>query len=171
MCPLAASISIHLHKRVDKMQHSINVKWFEEIIALRKTECDKRLKEVICNAAVEAGENRPEKVRPAVADDEWLRGRHIALDLPPVPGHAGISTRVLWGVKGADLYMQLTTDNLKYAKAAILASEPSERRRSKKVPADDQQEVERMRRRPGRLRKAREQPLAAEQQSEADMEP
>ena len=161
---------LYLHKRAGKMQHSINVKWFEEIIALRKTECDKRLKEVICNAAVEAGENPPEKVRAAVEDDEWLCGRHVALDLPPVPGHAGISTRVLWGVKGADLYMQLTTDNLKYVKAAILASEPSERRRSKKPRADDQPEAERMPRRPGRPRRPREQPQAEEQRSDADME-
>ena len=153
---------LYLHKRADKMQHSINVKWFEEIIALRKTDCDKRLKQVICNAAVEAGENPPEKVRAAVADDEWLCGRHVALDLPP----AGISTRVLRGVKGAELYMQLTTDNLKYVKAAILASEPSERRRSKKAPADDQQEAERMPRRPGRPRRSREQPQAEEHQSD-----
>ena len=161
---------LYLHKRADKLQHSINVKWFDEILALRKTECDKRLKEVICSAAVEAGETPPEKVRAAVADDEWLCGRHLALDLPPVPGHPGLSARVLWGVKGADLYMQLTTDNLKYVKAAILASEPSERRQSKKAPADDRQGPERMPRRPGRPRRAREQPQAEEHQADANME-
>ena len=132
--------SLYLHKHRGKPTHTINTKWFEQMMQLRKEACDKRLKEVISNAAMDAGEAPPDKVRCASADDAWLCGRVVTVQLPPLAGEAqGRSAKVLWGVKGQELYMELSKGNLEYVRQAIRESSPVGRKKAAKVEARNEQ--------------------------------
>ena len=50
----------------------------------------------------------------------------VYLDLPIVEDMPGRRVQVLWGVKGTELQMELSPDNLEYIRVAIMNSPPVE---------------------------------------------
>ncbi|CAE7278616.1 unnamed protein product [Symbiodinium sp. CCMP2456] len=111
-------------------EHNINRQWFRTMEELRKAACQESLKRVIVQAAEAEGTPVPPKIRPATQQDEYLAGRTVQVTGPAVHNdseelvHEEHQMVMLWGIKGADLWIELTEANLGYIRLAILHSPP-----------------------------------------------
>ncbi|CAE7357935.1 unnamed protein product [Symbiodinium sp. CCMP2592] len=109
-------------------EHNINRQWFSTVAELRKEACQESLKRVIKEAAEAEGTPIPQKIRAATQQDEYLAGRTVQVLAPAVQNadgdevHAEHQMRMLWGIKGEQLWVELTTENLNYVRLAILHS-------------------------------------------------
>ena len=123
LCRFATGSFLRLRRKGEKPKHTLRVRFFPETKALRSQACNRALQEFLWRAADEAGAARPEKIRPAREEDEYIVKRSIVLSMPDVGGHGPLPIRFLWGVK-SDLYMELSVANLNYIKVAIKESPP-----------------------------------------------
>ena len=143
---------LNLHAGGKKPKNSINVEWFQTMVDLRRQACNESLKRLIVQAAEASGGKVPEKIRPATQADEFLAGRFVTVQAPPVKDPEnpdaepvdGPQPRLLWKLKTPDVWMELTPENLEYAKKAILGS-----------PAWEQPVSARAKGSPGRKRRRR----------------
>ena len=107
----------------------MNVQWFQKTTQLRREACDAAVKKMILEN-VPANMQPPAKIRRAIQQDEFLVGRSILVNMPALSDEwPERAIRFLWGVKGTDLFMELTVDNLSYVRQAIMISpkvEPKE---------------------------------------------
>ncbi|CAE7256773.1 unnamed protein product [Symbiodinium sp. CCMP2592] len=109
-------------------EHNINRQWFSTVAELRKEACQESLKRVIKEAAEAEGTPIPQKIRAATQQDEYLAGRTVQVLAPAVQNadgdevHAEHQMTMLWGIKGEQLWVELTTENLNYVRLAILHS-------------------------------------------------
>eukprot|EP00439_Symbiodinium_sp_Y106_P081249 s52_g20.t1 len=130
---------MNLHTKAKKPLNNINVAWFEEMKTLRQQACDSAVKKVILEAAEAEGKPPPAKIRAAQAEDEFLVGGSVVLDVPDIYNkdnedevvEPGRQLRVLWGVKG-EIWVELTEANLRYVRQAIRHSTPFVQQRSKR---------------------------------------
>ena len=110
-------------------EHNINRQWFHTMAELRREACQESLKRVIVQAACAEGNPPPQKIRVAMQQDEYLAGRIVQIKAPAVVDRAGQlrheehQLQVLWGIKGLDIWIELTEPNLQYIRLAILHSE------------------------------------------------
>ena len=112
---------MHL-KRARHETHSINVQFFEDATELRWKACNEAVRNMIVSNAEADGQEPPQKIRPAVQQDEWLVDRTVTLHLPAVsPEVPARNINFLWAVKGV-LHMELTSENLEYVRHAIMNS-------------------------------------------------
>ena len=124
--------SLNLHKKGTKRKpHNINCVWFHDMAERRRSACNAALRAVVVEAAAEGQAAAPKKFRPATDADQWLAGRTVIVDAPAIheDGQCKADARhikMLWGVKGHDLWVELTKANLEYARAAIKVSPPYE---------------------------------------------
>ena len=143
---------LNLHAGGKKPKNSINVEWFQTMTDLRRQACNDSLKKLIVQAAEASGGKVPEKIRPATQADEFLAGRFVTVQAPPYKDPEnpdaeavdGPQLRLLWKLKTPDVWMELTLENLEYAKKAILGS-----------PAWEQPVSARAKHSPGRKRRRR----------------
>lgn len=119
-----------LHNK--KEQHTMNVQWFQDTTQLRREACDAAVKRLILEN-VPANTEPPAKIRRAIQQDEYMVGRSILVNMPAISdGWPERAIRFLWGVKGSDLFMELTAENFSYIRQAIMASPKVE---PKEIPA------------------------------------
>eukprot|EP00439_Symbiodinium_sp_Y106_P024521 s8377_g3.t1 len=110
-------------------EHNINRQWFHIMAELRREACQESLKRVIVQAAESEGNPPPQKIRLAMQQDEYLAGRIVQIKAPAVVDKAGQlrheehQLQVLWGIKGLDIWIELTEANMQYIRLAILHSE------------------------------------------------
>ena len=136
---------LNLHSSGGRPLNSINVAWFDEIKKLRVQACDQAIRKVIEDGAEAEGSKKPDKIRKATQEDEFVAGRTVTIEVPPVECDGAVveparSLRVLWGIRG-DVWVELSTENLSYIRHAILNSPPFEQpvtKRSKFVVKDGQ---------------------------------
>ncbi|CAE7205345.1 unnamed protein product [Symbiodinium sp. CCMP2592] len=122
--------SLNLFSGSKKPKNSINVHWFQTMTDLRRQACNDSLKKLIVQAAEASGGKVPEKIRPATQADEFLAGRFVTVQAPPYKDPEnpdaeevdGPQLKLLWKLKTPDVWMELTFENLEYAKKAILGS-------------------------------------------------
>ena len=106
-------------------EHNINVVWFHRMAELRRGACQECLTKVILSAAEAEGVPAPKKIRLATQQDEYLAGRTVKVQAPRVETqdgevvHDGLQLQMLWGIKGADLWVEPTEENLHYIRLAI----------------------------------------------------
>eukprot|EP00439_Symbiodinium_sp_Y106_P061854 s1534_g9.t1 len=121
-------------------EHNINVQWFHTMVELRRGACQESLSKVILQAAEAEGTPAPKKIRQATQQDEYLAGRTVKVQAPCVESqdgevvHDGLQMQMLWGIKGADLWVELTEANLQYVRLAIQHSPsftPPEKKRAR----------------------------------------
>ena len=160
LCRFTTGSCMQMKKKRQQPKHNIHVRFFPDMKARRKEACDEALKDFLCRAAEDAGAARPEKIRYAREEDEWIVQRSIVVNMPFVEGHGPAAIRFLWGVK-SPLYMELSVPNLKYIKAAIRQS-PTVVRAKAKATA--------LRRPVGRPRKSRQEPRAPSSDGEPPVE-
>ena len=147
---------------------NINVAWFHEIHQLRREGCNAALKKVMLESQDEQHHlNTPDdKIRAATEQDQWVAGRMISVSLPEVKGDDGATiaerrdVRLLWGIRGADIWMELSDANLYYIRTAIRASKPQDADAKRKAPSTE----------PGRKkrRKLKRRPSADAEQKQAE---
>ena len=119
--------AMNLHQQ--RPINSINVQWFITMQELRRQACNEALKRVIVQAAEAEGSKIPEKIRPARQEDEFIAGRTVIVTPPAIEGSddeavAPQQLRLLWVLKSADIWVELTIPNMEYVKRAILKSPP-----------------------------------------------
>ncbi|CAJ1370872.1 unnamed protein product [Effrenium voratum] len=89
-------------------------------------EASKEAVKRVLDAEVEeqdAGKPKPKRRRIVRADDKHLGPEWITVHLPPLGEFHAIDVRILWSVKGADLWVELNSDVLEYIRQAILESQ------------------------------------------------
>ena len=158
---------LNLHSSGSRPLNTINVVWFDEIKSLRVQACNQAIRKVIEDGAEAEGSKKPEKIRKATQEDEFVAGRTVTIEAPPVVRDGAVVEparllRVLWGIRG-DLWIELSTENLSYIRHAILNSAPYEQvitKRSKFVAKDGQS--------PRRRRKRGRKPNALQQRDSND---
>ncbi|OLQ00277.1 hypothetical protein AK812_SmicGene17089 [Symbiodinium microadriaticum] len=119
--------AMNLHQQ--RPINSINVQWFITMQELRRQACNEALKRVIVQAAEAEGSKIPEKIRPARQEDEFIAGRTVIVTPPAIEGSddeavAPQQLRLLWVLKSAEIWVELTIPNMEYVKRAILKSPP-----------------------------------------------
>ena len=160
---------LNLYSSGSRPLNTINVVWFDEVKSLRVQACNQAIRKVIEDGAEAEGSKKPEKIRKATQEDEFVAGRIVTIEVPPVEQDGAVveparSLRVLWGIRG-DLWIELTAENLSYIRHAILNSAPFEQpvtKRSKFVAKDGQS--------PRRKRKRGRKPNAMHQGNSDDDE-
>eukprot|EP00439_Symbiodinium_sp_Y106_P047006 s2541_g6.t1 len=147
--------ALQAHCNSRRPLHNINVQWFVTMEELRKQACDDALKRVIVQAAEAEGSEIPKNIRPARQEDEFIAGRSVLVTAPAIEGSDDDppQIRLLWTLKTADIWMELTTDNMEYMKKAIRESPPWQQPVSKRAKAQNVSPKKRRKRGPKPKRK------------------
>ena len=130
LCHLVLGQSMQRHSK--KSQVTLKRKWFQEMAHSRRKECQNALNHQIAENAKESGHEPPKKIRLVRADDAYLVGESVLVQQGPVEDgekvYGGRNLRILWLNKTADLWVEMTKDNVEYMIAAIRTSPPEEPR-------------------------------------------
>ena len=131
---LVTGKSLQLHSKSDK--RNINVKLFQEWASLRQCACDAALRKVIEDGHVQEGSEVPKKIRHAREEDAYLVGRSVIIQTPEFTAadgtvYPGKPIRVLWQIKGVDIWIELNLENVKHTLEAIRASPPEPPKQAK----------------------------------------
>ena len=153
---------LNLYASGKKPLNNINVELFHELASLRLQACNLALKKVMEQAAESEGVPLPSKIRPATAQDAFVAGQTVVIQAPAVLNEAGDeiepeqSIRMLWGVRGHDLWMESTEDVIRYFVAAVTHSKPYEQPVSKRAKGKGAASPKKRRRRGPKPKHARE---------------
>ena len=127
LCQLVTGRSLQRHKTKDKV--TMNVEWFGQMQSLRLAACQSSLNRQMIENAEQSNQEPPKKFRHVRADDQYLVGDSVLVQVPDVTDQeevqAGRPLRMLWINKSADLWIEQTTENLAYITAAIRSSPPA----------------------------------------------
>ena len=131
---LVTGKSLQLHSKSDK--RNINVKLFQEWATLRQSACDAALRKVIEDGHVQEGSEVPKKIRHAREEDAYLVGRSVIIQTPEFTDAQGAvhprkPIRVLWQIKGVDIWIELNLENLQHTLEALRASPPETPKQAK----------------------------------------
>ncbi len=128
LCQLVTGRSMQRHKTKDKV--TMNVEWFGQMQALRLAACQSALNRQMTENAEQSNQEPPKKFRHVRADDQYLVGDSVLVQVPDVTdqqeAQGGRQLRMLWLNKSADLWIEQTHENLVYIIDAIRASPPAQ---------------------------------------------
>lgn len=120
LCSLVLGRSMQWHSRRDKV--TLRCQWFQDMADARRQSCQQALNHQIAENARESGHERPTNMRPVRSDDAYLVGDSVVVQVPAVGDLPSRHMRLLWICKSADLWVELSKDNIEYVAAAIKAS-------------------------------------------------
>ena len=126
--------SLQLHSKSDK--RNINVKLFQEWSYLRQCACDAALRKVIEDGHLQEGSEVPKKIRHAREEDAYLVGRSVIIQTPEFTDangtvHPRKPIRVLWQIKGVDIWIELNLENVQHTLEALRVSQPEPPKQAK----------------------------------------
>jgi len=128
LCHLVLGQSMQRHSK--KTVVTLKRKWFQEMGQATRKECQNALNHQIAENARESGHEPPKKIRLVRANDAYLVGDSVLVHQGPVVDgektYGGRNLRILWLNKAADLWVEMTKDNVEYIIAAIRTSPPEE---------------------------------------------
>ncbi|CAE7472204.1 unnamed protein product [Symbiodinium sp. KB8] len=146
-----------------KPLNNINVELFSQLASLRMQACNQALKKVMEQAAEAEGVPLPSKIRQATAQDAFVAGQSVVIQAPAILNEDGDEIeeerpiRVLWGVRGQDLWMEATEDVIRYFIAGVKHSKPYEQPVSKRAKQGKGASPKKRRRRGPKPKQAREE--------------
>ena len=135
---LCTNKAMNLYTSGKKPLNNINCEFFPNMASLRCTACNQALKKVMEQAAQAEGVPLPGKLRPATAQDKFVAGQTVVVEAPAILDDEGnqvmeeTSIRMLWGVRGHDLWVEATEEVINYVIEGVKHSKPYEQPASKR---------------------------------------
>ena len=114
-----------------RAKHAVNPAALDKVLSDRQQACDAALSRMLQDAASQDpnGPSKPIKARKAREDDQWIVGRIVEVSFGAAEFEGQAMGRrdvaVLWGTKGADLWMELSSENLEHLRLLVMAAPAS----------------------------------------------
>ena len=113
-----------------RAKHAVNPVALDKVLSDRQQACDAALSRMQDAASQDPnGPSKPIKARKAREDDQWIVGRIVEVSFGAAEFEGQAMGRhdvaVLWGTKGADLWMELSSENLEHLRLLVMAAPAS----------------------------------------------
>ena len=107
-----------LEMRGNKTMNIVKQAFFHELRTSRRHACNLALQETVRASAPAAGEDPPQKVRNARDEDKYIVSHVVTMRMPRVDfqgeSMGPLDMKVLWGCRKADVFIELSRENLIY---------------------------------------------------------